>query len=103
MSFATPIESATISEIEITVTLEVKGYNRILKCYHGKSTRPVTRKQNVPNYLAYQKIEMENEAKNAALMECFRDHLGFTEFNDLAFDELHRPLKETKLRSKMIK
>ena len=46
---------------------------------------------------------MENEAKNAALMECFRDHLGFTEFNDLAFDELHRPLKETKLRSKMIK
>ena len=63
MSFATPIESATISEIEITVTLEVKGYNRILKCYHGKSTRPVTRKQNVPNYLAYQKLKWRMKLK----------------------------------------
>ena len=107
MSFATPVESATISEMEITVTLELKGYNRVLKCYHGKSTRPITmvmtRKQKYPNYLIHLKNEMKKEAKNAALMECFRDHLGFTEYKDLAFDELHRPLKEIKLRSKMMK
>ena len=104
MSFATPlmdsvtiseVESETISEMEITATLELKRHEydfekeemawRIVKCYHGKSTRPVTRKHT-------QKIEMEEEAKKGALMECFKD-LGFTEFNDLVFDELHRPLK----------
>ena len=43
--------------------------------------------------LIRQKIEMEEEAKEAALMECFREHFGFTEFNDLVYDELHRPMK----------
>ena len=101
MSFVTPsVESATISEVETTVTLELKcklhDYHRtlkLIKCYHGKSTRPVTRKQKSENELIDQKIEMEEEAKKAALMECFKEHLGFTEFNDLVFGELHRPLK----------
>ena len=107
MTFAPPVESATISEMEIRVTLELKDYEEVLKCYHGKSTRPMSmvmaRKQKYPNLLIHLKNEMEKEAKNAALMECFRDHLGFTEFKDLSFDELHRPLKEIKLRSKMMK
>ena len=101
MSFISrPQEFATISQVGITVTLELKcklhDYDRtpkIIKCYHGKSTRPVTRKQKSENELIEQKIEMEEEAKKAALMACFKEQLGFTEFNDLVFDELHRPLK----------
>ena len=85
------------------MTLELKGYNKVLKSYPGKSTRPMTLIQKYPNYLIFRKNEMEKEAKNAALMECFRDHLGFTDSKDLFFDELHRPLKEIKLRSEMMK
>ena len=110
MTFATPVESATISELEITVTLELKKYEEVLKCYHGKSTRPMTmvmaRKQKYPNnnwILIHLKNEMEKEATNAALMAFFRDHFEFIEFKDLYFDELRRPLKEIKLRSKMMK
>ena len=114
LSFASRVESSTITEIGITVTLELKSYYRynyeergsewrVVKSYHGKSTRPVTRAHKYPNYVMFQKDEMEKEAKNAALRECFKDHLGISEFKDLAFDELHRPLKEIKLRSKMIK
>ena len=101
MSFVSPsVESATISEVEITVTLELKcklhDYDRtwkIIKCYHGKSTRPVTRRHKSENELIDQKIEMEEEAKKVALMACFKEQLGFTAFNDLVFDELYRPLK----------
>ena len=35
---------------------------------------------------------MEKEAKKAALMELFKKRFGFTEFNDLCLDELHRPI-----------
>ena len=98
------VESETISEMEITANLEHKRHEydfekhkfvcRIVKCYHGKTTRPLTRQQTQSaDELIGQKIEMEEEAKKAALMECFRDHFGFTEFNDLVYDELHRPLK----------
>ena len=98
------VESETISETEITAILELKRREydykklnfvwRIVKCYHGKTTRPLTRQQTQSaDELIGQKIEMEEEAKKAALMECFRDHFGFTEFNDLVYDELHRPLK----------
>ena len=109
MSFATPltdsvtisdIESETISEIEISSTLELKRHEfdyergemarKIIKCYHGKSTRRVTRKSE--DELIHQKIEMEEEAKKAALMECFKECFGFTEFKDLVFDELRRPM-----------
>ena len=108
-SFTTPVvKSATASEMEITVTLELESYdgwrNRfsshrrgerraswtIIKSYHGKSTRRVTR--NSENELIRQKIEMEEEAKKIALMECFKDGMRFTEFNDLVYDELHRPI-----------
>jgi len=111
MSFATPltdsvtisdIESETISEMEITSTLELKRHefdyergemaSKIIKCYHGKSTHPVTRRLT-PDELIRQKIEMEAEAKKDALMKCYRERFGITECNDLVFDELHRPLK----------
>ena len=100
------VESETISEMEITATLELKRheYNyekrnfvwRIVKCYHGKTTRPLTRKLTSDELIG-QKIEMEKEAKKAALMECFKERFGFTEFNDLVYDELDRPLKEIEL------
>ena len=111
MSFATPltdsvtisdIESETISEMEITATLEVKRHEfdyergemacKIIKYYHGKSTRPVTGRQTSDELIS-QKIEMEEEAKKDGLMKCYREHFGITECNDLVFDELHRPLK----------
>ena len=108
--FVSPVVvSETHIAMEITVTLELKrlevvcygvGWRkrnntwRVLKSYHGKSTRLVTSKQKSANELIRQKIEMEEDAKKAALMECFRDGLRFDEFNDLVFDELHRPLKE---------
>ena len=108
MSFATPVESTTISELAITVTLELKDYNNhleleVVKSYPGKSTRPMTLIKKYPNNLIFRKNEMEKEAKNAALMDFFRDDLGFTVSKDLFFDELHRPLKEIKLRSGMMK
>ena len=99
MSFASPTISeaisATISEVKITVTLEVKCKLNDYHYYYGKSTRPVTRRQKSEDELIHQRMEMEAEAKKAALMECFKKHLGFTEFNDLVYDELHRPLTPT--------
>ena len=107
-SFVSVVESETKIAMEMTVTLELKclelicydGWRkktnswRLLKSYYGKTTRLVTSEQKSANELIRQKIEMEEEAKKAALMECFRDGLRFNEFNDLVFDELHRPLKE---------
>jgi len=115
MTFASPIKesittpthnyglrpSATISTIEITATLELKWiscsnhYNgddiwTVDKCFHGKSTRKVPSSKNPEEEeLRKQRDKMIVEA---ALMECFRERLGFTEFNDMVFDELHRPL-----------
>ena len=96
--------SATISIIEIEATLELKslGYReddnyeertwKIEGCYHGKSTRRVSTKQNPEEELTKQREKMTEEAKRAALIECFRERLGFTEFNDMVFDELNRPI-----------
>ena len=97
MSFDKPLESASRSEIEITVTLVLKYYNqvnewKVISSYQGKSTRRVTRKQKSEDELTQEKVEMKEEAKKAALMECFRERFGFTEFNDMVFDELHRPM-----------
>ena len=64
----------------------------IEKCYYGKSTRRVPAKQNAQEVLERKREEMTEEAKKAALMECFRECLGFTKFNDMVFDELHRPM-----------
>ena len=111
MSFATPlmesvtiseVKSETISEMEIKATLELKCHKydiengqmvwKIIKCYHGRSIRQVTGRQTSDELIPLQ-IEMEEEAKKAALMEYFRENFGITECNDLVFDELHRPLK----------
>ena len=97
VSFDKPLESASRSEIEITVTLVLKYYNqvnewKVISSYQGKSTRRVTRKQKSEDELTQEKVEMKEEAKKAALMECFRERFGFTEFNDMVFDELHRPM-----------
>ena len=120
MDFASPIkesiltpaqsyglrQSTAISIIEITVTLELKkmvcnykddgyysGYVWIVEnCYYGKSTFRVPAKQNPEEELIKQRAKMTEEAKKAALIECFRERLGFTEFNDMVFDELHRPI-----------
>ena len=59
----------------------------ILKSYVGKSTRPLKKK-----FPKKEKEEMKNEAKKAALIECFKDRFGFTEFNDITIDVFHRPI-----------
>ena len=65
---------------------KVKNY------YHGKSSRRVTRKQKSEKVLQQNREEMTKEAQRAALEKCFRDCLGFTDFNDIVIDELNRPL-----------
>ena len=57
--------------------------------YIGKSTRPLKKTRRPKN----EKETMEKEAKKAALMEYFKDRFGFTNFNDIFTDELHRPIK----------
>ena len=115
-SFATPIKesittpthnyglrpSATISIIEIEVTLELKSisytdhYNdgdwTIEKCFHGKSTHKVPTNKNPEEELTKRREKITKEAQKAALIECFKECLGFTKFNDMVFDELHRPM-----------
>ena len=77
-------------------TLQCKYYKndewKVGKCYHGKSSRQVTRKQNPEGVLHHQKEEMTKEAERAALEKCFRERFGFTEFNDMVIDELNRPI-----------
>ena len=58
------------------------------KTYKGKSTRPL-KKTRLPKS---EKEEMKKEAEKAALIECFKDRWGFTEFTDITVDELHRPI-----------
>ena len=65
---------------------------KVKKCYRGRSTRRVTKIQNSVEVLRKHKEKMTREAKTAALEECFRERLGFTEFKDMIFDELHRPM-----------
>ena len=116
MSFASPIKesittpthdyalrpSATIYTIEIEATLELKwiswtnylndGSWTIDKCYHGKSTYKVPTNKNPEEELPKHREKMTKEAQKAALIECFKECLGFTKFNDMVFDELHRPM-----------
>ena len=60
-----------------------------LKTYHGKSTRLLTNTRPTKN----EKEIMKREAKKVALMEFFKEHFAFTEFNDLNVDELRRPIE----------
>ena len=64
-----------------------------VNCYHGKSTRQVTKKQKSEDVLQKHKAEMTKEAEKAALEEYFRERLGLTEFKDIVCDELGRPIK----------
>ena len=58
------------------------------KTYHGKSTRPLKNAGRPKEEIE----EMKQEAKKAVLMEFFKERFGFTEFNDLYVDELHRSI-----------
>ena len=86
-------ESKTAETMAVDATLRILEHNyydeskRTVKSYHGNSTRPLKKRRS-----KNEKEEMTNEAKKAALMECFKDRFGFTEFNDISIDELHRPL-----------
>ena len=90
-------ESVTVSAVEITAVLQRKhkmnGEWNVKKCYEGKSSRRVTRKQKSEEILQQHKNEMKKEAKRAALEKFFSDRYGFTEFNDMIVDELGRPMK----------
>ena len=97
MEFESPKkELVTKSKVEVMATLQCKYYRndewKIRKCYHGKSSRRVTRKQNPDEVLRQNKEEITKEAERAALEKCFRELLGFTEFNDFVVDELQRPI-----------
>ena len=91
--------SATISTIEIEATLELKYVSfpsNIRTCmtykWNGKSIYKVPTNKNPEEELTKQREKMTEEAKKAAFVECFKERLGFTKFNDMVFDELHRPL-----------
>ena len=62
------------------------------KCYRGQSSRRVTKKQTPEEVLRQNKEEMTKVAERAALQQCFREGLGFTNFKDIVIDELNRPM-----------
>ena len=59
------------------------------KTYHGKSTRPLKKTRQSNN----EKEMMENEAKKAALVECYKELFGFNKFDDWCVDELGRTIE----------
>ena len=83
----------------------ITGTWKVKHSYCGRSVRQIplqnsstrlTRKQFLEStsegFLQKHREEMTKEAKRAALEECFRDRLGFTEFKDIVIDELNRPM-----------
>ena len=88
------------SKVEVTAFLEMKyfmnGKWNVKKEFHGTSARRLTQNQKAAEMkkeAAEMKAEMKKEAEKAALEKCFRERLGFTEFNDIVCDELNRPIK----------
>ena len=85
------------SVVEVTVSLHLKyfmnGKWNVKKCFLGTSARRATKYLKSEEVLQKCKAKMKKEAERAALEECFRDCLGFTEFNDIVCDELNRPIK----------
>ena len=88
-------ENKTKTSIELKATLGLYSWSydychiKLYKCYEGKSTRTIrfkrtTRPKN-------EKDEMTKEARKAALMKCFEDRFGFTDFSDIFVDDFHRP------------
>ena len=90
------MEQVTKSRVELTATLRCKYLKndewKVEKCYHGKSSRRVTKKQKPEDVLRQNKEEMTKVAERAALQQCFREGLGFTKFKDIVIDELNRPM-----------
>ena len=81
--------------IEFTATLlltcsDDDGEIQTYKTYYGKSTRPI--KSSKTRRPKNEKEEMTKEARKAALIECFKDRFGFTEFSDITVDDFHRPI-----------
>ena len=83
----------------------ITGTWKVKHSYRGRSVRQIplqnsstrlTRKKFLEctskGFLQKHRKEMTKEAKRAALEECFRDRLGFTEFKDIVIDELNRPM-----------
>ena len=98
MKFQLPMKKqVTTSRVELTATLRCKYFKndewKVKKSYHGKSTRRVTRKQKPEEVLDQNREEMTKEAQRAAFQKCFRERLGFTNFDDIIIDELNRPIK----------
>ena len=95
MKFESPMkELVTKSRVELTATLRCEYFKndewKVKKCYHGKSTRRVTRTQKAEEVLQQNRDEMTKEAERDALEKCFRERFGFTELNDLVIDDLNR-------------
>ena len=98
MEFESPMkELVRGTRVELTATLRCEYLEndewKVKKCYHGKSTRRVTRKQKPEEVLEQNREEMTKEAERDALEKCFGERFGFTEFNDIVIDELNRPIK----------
>ena len=70
----------------------MNGKWKVKKDFHGTSARRVNKYQLSGEVLRKHKAKMKKEAEKAALEECFRECLGFTEFNDIDCDELNRPI-----------
>ena len=89
-------ELVTKSRVELTATLRCEYFKndewKVKKCYHGKSTRRVTKKQKPEEVLDQNREEMTKEAERDALQKGFRERLGCTNFDDIIMDELNRPM-----------
>ena len=92
-------ESKTDTTTEVAATMLLiytkrreRGWH-CFKRFHGISIRPLKKTQSKKDS-KNEKEEMEKEAKKAALMECYKDYFGFTEFNNILVDEIGRPLCE---------
>ena len=98
--FFDTVQLKTDTTIEIHASLRLISYDnndpdnqtfRIYKIYYGKSTKEIESRR--VRLSKNEKEEMTKEARKAALIECFKDRFGFTEFSDITVDFFNRPLK----------
>ena len=88
-------EVRTENTIELIASLRLRCRNannqlHTYKSYIGKSIRPM--RSNKTRRPKNEKEEMKNEARKAALIECFKDRFGITKFSDISIDDFHRPI-----------
>ena len=90
-------EKISKSKVEVTAFLQMNyfmnGKWNVKMGFCGKSARRVNKNQTSGEVLQKHKAKMKKEAEKAALEKCFRECLGFTQFNDIVCDELNRPIK----------